>query len=76
MSSSKKIDLQRDFLADVYLSEAQTPYPSPLKHRIRVYSILITQGGEGEVEPETRLEGQQFTKLVEKTSMIDCISCI
>jgi hypothetical protein len=29
MSSSKKIDLQRDFAAGVYLSEAQNPNPNP-----------------------------------------------
>jgi hypothetical protein len=29
MSSSKKIYLERDFAAGVYLSKAQTPYPPP-----------------------------------------------
>ena len=39
---------------------------------------LFTQGGGGGVEPERRLEGQQFTKLekVENTNMTDCISSI
>jgi hypothetical protein len=30
MSSSQKIDLQRDFAAGVYLSEAQNPIPLPV----------------------------------------------
>jgi hypothetical protein len=30
MSSSKKIYLERDFAAGVYLSEAQNPVPPPL----------------------------------------------
>jgi hypothetical protein len=42
MSSSKKIYLQREFAAGVYLSEAQNPIPAPHTHCIRVYSI---QGG-------------------------------
>ncbi len=41
MSSSKKIDLERDFAAGVYLPEAQNPVtPSPLTH----CSYLFTQG--------------------------------
>ncbi len=48
MSSSKKIDLKRDFAAGVYLSEAQDPVRPPHTQCIRVYSILIQQGkGEG-----------------------------
>ncbi len=61
------------YKAGVYLSEAQKPRP-PLTHCIRVYSILIRTGkggGGGRVEPERRLEGQQFTKLVENTNMTD-----
>jgi hypothetical protein len=46
MSSSKKIDLKRDFVAGVYLSEAQNPIPPT--HCKRVYSIPIHTGkGEG-----------------------------
>jgi hypothetical protein len=39
-----------------------------LTHCKRVYSILIHtgNGGEGRVQPERRLEGQQFTKLSRK----------
>ncbi len=46
----------------------RTPYPPSLTHCIRVYSILtvFTQGRGGIVEPEKRLEGQQFTKLGRK----------
>jgi hypothetical protein len=65
MSSSKKIDLKRDFAADVYLSEAQIPIPPP-PHPYTLYVACIQytyshrEGGEGErVEPERRGEGQQ-----------------
>jgi hypothetical protein len=62
MSSSKKIDLQRDFAAGVYL---KTPYPT--LQTVYVYtSILIQTGKGGRVEPERRLEGQKFTKLGRK----------
>jgi hypothetical protein len=46
-------------MAVVYLSEAQN---SPL-HSVNVYTVyLFTQeGGEGRVELERRLKGQQFT---------------
>ncbi len=46
MSSSKKIDLYRDFAAGVYLSEAPFPpmTPSPLVHNVYVYRILIHTG--------------------------------
>ncbi len=57
-----------DFAADVYLPEVQEPHTLPL-HTFYVYTVyLFTQGrGEGEsVEPERRLEGQQFTKLGRK----------
>ncbi len=46
----------------------RTPYPPP---PLYVYNTvyLFTQGregGEGGIEPESRLEGQQFTKLGRK----------
>jgi hypothetical protein len=63
MSSSRKIYLERDFAAGVYLSEAQDPKPPHLTHCIRVNSILIHRGEGGIDEPEKRGEGQQFTKL-------------
>jgi hypothetical protein len=65
MSLIQKIDLLRDFVAGVYLSVAQNPIPS-LTHCIRVNSILIHTGKGRGVEPERRLEGQQFTKLDRK----------
>ncbi len=50
MSSSKKIDLYRDFAAGVYLSEAQNPIPPPLTHCILVCSILVQiEKGGGEL---------------------------
>ncbi len=39
MSSSKKVDLERDFAAGVYLSEAQNPIP-PL-HTVYVYTVYL-----------------------------------
>jgi hypothetical protein len=41
LSSSKNIDLQRDFATGVYLSEAHNPIPPPLTLCERVYRILI-----------------------------------
>jgi hypothetical protein len=66
MLSSKKIDLQKDFAADVYLSEALSQHtpPSP-SHTLSVF-IVVTGKGGGRVEPVRRLEGQQFTKLGRK----------
>jgi hypothetical protein len=56
-----------DFAAGVHLSEARNPIPPPLTHCIRVNSILIHTGkGGGRVEPDRKLEGQQFTKLGRK----------
>jgi hypothetical protein len=46
--SSKKIDLERDFAAGVYLSEAQNPItPHPHTVHIRVYCTLIHTGKRG-----------------------------
>jgi hypothetical protein len=64
MSSSKKIDLSRDFAASVYLSD--TPLP-PLNTVCIVHVIIHTgKGVKGGSEPEIRLEGQQLTKLGQK----------
>jgi hypothetical protein len=49
MSSSKKIYLWRDFLAGVYLSEAQNPIlpPPPPTHCVYMLTVyLFTQGRE------------------------------
>jgi hypothetical protein len=64
MSSSKKIDLKKDFAAGVHLSEAQNPTP-PSLHTVYVCTHTHSEGG-GRVEPERRLEGQQFTKMGQK----------
>ncbi len=59
MSSSKKIYLERDFAAGVYLAEAQNPIPLPPPplHTVYVYTPVYTiqytyshsKGGEGMV---------------------------
>jgi hypothetical protein len=59
----RKINLGRDFAAGVYLSEAQNPIlllPPPL------YTTVIVHTGKGVIEPERKLEWQQFTKLGRK----------
>ncbi len=58
MSSSKKVDLLlRDFAAGVYL------YVPPPPNTLYAYSHR-----EGGIEPERKLEGQQYTKLGGKIS--------
>jgi hypothetical protein len=60
-----KINLKRDCAAGVYMSESQNPIPHP--HTVYLYTVyLFTQGRGGGVEPERRLEWQQFTKLGRK----------
>ncbi len=58
MSSSKKIDLKRDFAAGVYLSEAQNPPPPYTLYTWIQYTYSHREGGGG-VEPMRRGEGQQ-----------------
>jgi hypothetical protein len=41
------MDLQKDFAAGVYLSEAQNPKPPPLTHCICVYIVLTYSHIEG-----------------------------
>jgi hypothetical protein len=77
MSSSKKTDLWWDFAASVYLSEAQNPItPQPLEHCIRVYSILIHTGKEGELnqsDGERGITGEYRSQSwVENTNMTEC----
>ncbi len=66
MSSSKILTLRQVFIC----LKSRTPYPPPpVTHCIIVYSILIHTGKRGRrwrVEPERRLEVQQFTKLGRK----------
>jgi hypothetical protein len=70
MSIFKKLDLEMDLAAGVYLSEAQNPIlPPPYKlYSVYVYTVhLFTQGrGGGSVPPKRRLAGQPFTKLSKK----------
>jgi hypothetical protein len=53
----KKIYLEVDFAAGVYLSEAQNPIPPPL-HTVYVYQVYVLihtgNGRRGRVEPERR----------------------
>ncbi len=65
MSSSSKIDLERDFASGVYLLRPRAPYPPPPAHGIRVYSISVHtwKGGRGgRDEPERRFEGPTVHK--------------
>ncbi len=43
----------------------KTPHPPPL-HTVYVYTVTYSHREGGRVEPERRLEGQQFTKLGRK----------
>jgi hypothetical protein len=48
MSSSKNIDLSRDFAAGVYLSDAQNPIPTPPPlHTVYVYTGYLFTKGSG-----------------------------
>jgi hypothetical protein len=62
MSSSEKLTYKRT-LRQVFI--CLRPGTPAVTHCVRVYSILI-HTGKGGVEPEGRLEGQQFTKLGRK----------
>jgi hypothetical protein len=49
MSSSKTMDLERDFAAGVCLSEAQNFIPpSFLSHTVYVYTVYLYTQGRGE----------------------------
>ncbi len=69
MSSSKKIVLLRDFAAGVivwgHLSYDPDPPPPYTLYTCILYTNSYWKGGEGaRIEPEKRLEGQQFTSWV------------
>ncbi len=76
------IDLYRDSVAGVFLSEAQNSIPPPLPYTLYTciqYTFSHREvGEEGErVEPQRRGEGQQVTQSwVENTNMTDCISSL
>jgi hypothetical protein len=59
MSSSNKIDLERDFAAGVYLSKAENSIPPPpyTLYSIRIFSILIHTGNGGRGEELNQREG-------------------
>jgi hypothetical protein len=42
--------------------QLKTPHPPP-SHTLSVYTVLFDSGMGERIEPERRLEGQQFTKL-------------
>jgi hypothetical protein len=76
MSSSKQIDMQRDFASDNYLSKARTPYHPPLH---TVYSILIHTGkrrSEGELNQRERESGNSSQSWVENNNMAECTSSL
>jgi hypothetical protein len=50
-----------NFAAGSYLSEAQNPLPPSF-----MYTVYFTQGKGERVEPERRLDEQQFAKLDRK----------
>jgi hypothetical protein len=74
MSSSKKIDLLRDFAAGVYLSEAQNPITLYTLYTYIQYKYSHREGGWGGLEPERRLVGNSSQSWVESASMTDCLT--
>jgi hypothetical protein len=68
MSSFKKIDLERDFAAGVYLSEAQTPPPPYILYTRIQYTYSHRDGGRG----LTREKGRAPWV----TNITDCVSSL
>jgi hypothetical protein len=62
--------------AGVYLSEAHNPIPLPPPYTCIQYTYSHRKGEEGRIEPERRVEGQQFTKLGRNTFMTNNISSL
>jgi hypothetical protein len=61
MSSSKNIDLSRDYAAGVYFSEAQNPIPPSPLHTVYVYTVYVliyTGKGGGDLNHR---EGEMIT---------------
>ncbi len=79
MSSSKKIDLSRDFPAGVYLSEAHNPIPPPPLHTVCIHTGMGVGGG-GELNQRKGGDGQEgeyrLQSWLENTNMTDCISSL
>ncbi len=80
MSSSKKLTCNVTLSQVFIYLRPRIPYPPPPHTALWciLYStyIIIHTRKEGRVEPERKLEGQQFTKLVENTNMTVCISSL
>ncbi len=64
MSSSKKIDLQRDFAADDYMSEAQNPIPPPpyTLYTCIQYTYSHREGGREESWTREKVRGARVHK--------------
>ncbi len=77
MSLSKKLTYKGTLRHVFYLSEVPSPPMTPCSlppytlYTCIQYTYSHREGG-GESYPERRLLGQQFTKPVENTNMIDC----
>ncbi len=60
----------------VYNTNQHPPAPS-LSHTLSVWTVhLLWEGGEGVEEAREKVEGQQFTRVVENTNMTDSISSL
>jgi hypothetical protein len=77
----KKIYLQGDFAAGIYLSEAQnpiTPPPPYTLHTVYVYpvNLFIRGRGGGRLNQREGAKGNSSQSWVENTYMTDCISSL
>jgi hypothetical protein len=80
MSSSKNVDLWREFAAGVYRLRHRTPHPPPPYTPytcIFLYSILIHTGrGGGDLNHREGEMGNSSQMWVENTNLTDCISIL
>ncbi len=75
-SSKKNV---KETLRKVFICLCAEPHIPPLHctYTVRLYNLITLGKGEGgRVEPERRLKGQQFTKVIRNTNMTDCISSL